>query len=871
MVGTIHITKLTLHSQSPNPGALMSSPPPVWILRSGGLDVNDAKAELKALAHHIDLFEVKDEIKKSARDRVRTQTYDSTDSGEEEVLECKSRASLGGMLLQLEWRMGSDQVAAVARAMAAYFGSEIPRMVNRAQSLGFVSHGGSGVEIAGLSNDDDSEDSDSDASLSILNSTSASVKSLNFHRLLQIIKNIVGTAAYTESMNEIMMDKASFGRGMAPSLTVMTRRCSCGAVRYFHTFCYKCGTSFDVKKELVAAMGVKLTQHPPQVDVLPVRAALKTKVAACAVRAADTFFEIAANDALFKKHSGYLCFLSRPLCLVLDKHSAKNNQSRYFRLTKKFMDANAKLTGNKTKLEKDEVGFISTMANVINGLHNVINLTDTDSELVRGLRSVRVVKQSPPTPSPEKTKHEPAAKGGLIDVLVPLEGPTALVDPPDADSVLRSQFFRESWLLRTPAPTDACATNDDTIGARESIPSAQTLADFVAQRPKISWGSKTKEPSERIRHNEGSVGGNEERVSGLCVSPAFGLEADSVVPRGFMQRLEDKPSEESSRLLAAEREDLEKLDLFLAECINYQEREGNELVQVMVEGMSNYQPHEYFGEFNPDVGLALPMSDQHCLRCHEDKGGKRCKKGRKNDDAGTKKDIDTCSKCGSQEFVRTIDYQQVLDGLLLPYIYRFTDERLAYQPPKESAARNRKKHKDFLPAVVRTFPVIRSYVNYPGEPEMSIFAFKHQCYFSTHVIYAFSDYGQYALNRQLFAEEFEFFVRNLEPCMTFLDPGQKSIQGDLEIVCEFVHCLKLLQYSPERDPELEPLMNKALKYILGKENQGGSVHWLPKGANSYDRYHAAYVAAVALEEFEFLTPGPKPGAGFRLPTILQWI
>lgn len=849
----------------------MGEVPPVWILRSGGLDVNDAKAELKSLAPHINLFEVKDEIQKSARDRVRTQTYDSTDS-DEEVLECKSRASLGGMLLQLEWRMGSDQVAAVARAMAAYFGSKIPRVVTRAQSLGFVGHGGSGEEIAGLSDDDDAEDPDSDASLSILNSTSASVKSLNFHRLLQIIKNIVGTAAYTESMNEIMMDKASFGRGMAPSLTAMTRRCSCGAVRYFHTFCYKCGTPFDVKKELVAAMGVKLTQHPPQVDVLQVRAGLKTKVAACAVRAADTFFEIAANDTIFKKHSGYLCFLSRPLCLVLDKHSAKNNQARYFRLTKKFMDVNAKLTGNKTKLKKDEVDFISTMANVINGLHNVVNLTDTDSELVKGLRTVRVVKRSPPTPV-ANMKPEPTAKGGLMDVLVPLEGTTALVDPPDADSVLRSQFFRESWLLRTPTPTDAWASNDDAIGHGDGLSSATTLASFADTSRKFKWGS-TELPSKWQKLDAGRrcEGGTQERIdSGLCVSSASGLGADSVGARGFIQRLQDKPSEESSRLLAAEREDLEKLDLFLAECINYQEHEGNELVQELVEGMSNYQPHEYFGEFNPDGGLALPMSDQHCLRCHEDKGGKKGKKAHKDDDTRPKKDIDTCSKCGSQEFVRTIDYQQMLDGLLLPYIYRYTDERLAYQPPKESAARNRKKHKDFLPALVRIFPVIRSYVNYPGEPEMSIYAFKQQCYFSTHVIYAFSDYGQYALNRQLFAEEFEFFVRNLEPCMTFFDPGQKSIQGDLEIVCEFVHCLKLLQYSPARDPELEPLMNKAFKYILDKENQGGSVHWLPKGANSYDRYHASYVAAVALEEFEFLTPGPKPGAGFRLPTILQWI
>jgi hypothetical protein len=157
---------------------------------------------------------------------------------------------------------------------------------------------------------------------------------------------------------------------------------------------------------------------------------------------------------------------------------------------------------------------------------------------------------------------------------------------------------------------------------------------------------------------------------------------------------------------------------------------------------------------------------------------------------------------------------------------------------------------------------VRSYVN--GSDGMGLSMFKHQCYCSTHVIYAFSDYGQFRLPRQLLAEEFEFMVRNIEWCMTFKDPTQAPLVGDLEVVCEFLHCLKLLGYTPEADPELEPLINNVYDYILKREKEL-SGKWSIKGASkSYDRYHTTFVAAISLEDYSHL-------AMATMPTILKWM
>jgi len=53
------------------------------------------------------------------------------------------------------------------------------------------------------------------------------------------------------------------------------------------------------------------------------------------------------------------------------------------------------------------------------------------------------------------------------------------------------------------------------------------------------------------------------------------------------------------------------------------------------------------------------------------------------------------------------------------------------------------------------------YFEVPGKKGViDLEAYKQQCYFVTHVIYAFSDWGQHPLRRQLFIEEFKFMVSN---------------------------------------------------------------------------------------------------------------
>ena len=56
-----------------------------------------------------------------------------------------------------------------------------------------------------------------------------------------------------------------------------------------------------------------------------------------------------------------------------------------------------------------------------------------------------------------------------------------------------------------------------------------------------------------------------------------------------------------------------------------------------------------------------------------------------------------------------------------------------------------------------------------------------------------SNWGAHQLPRAMFAEEFTMIVANLEQAMSL---------DDAEIVGEFLHCLRILGASPQRDPEL---------------------------------------------------------------------
>ena len=61
--------------------------------------------------------------------------------------------------------------------------------------------------------------------------------------------------------------------------------------------------------------------------------------------------------------------------------------------------------------------------------------------------------------------------------------------------------------------------------------------------------------------------------------------------------------------------------------------------------------------------------------------------------------------------------------------------------------------------MLQLLPIIRCY---SSKLDLDHRSFIWQCYFVTHVVYIFSDYGQHTLNRQIFAEEFRFIIVNLD-------------------------------------------------------------------------------------------------------------
>jgi hypothetical protein len=155
-----------------------------------------------------------------------------------------------------------------------------------------------------------------------------------------------------------------------------------------------------------------------------------------------------------------------------------------------------------------------------------------------------------------------------------------------------------------------------------------------------------------------------------------------------------------------------------------------------------------------------------------------------------------------------------------------------------------------LSSVLQYLPIVRSYqpVDVLGHN-----FYKLQCYFITHFIYVFSDWGHHRLRRELFAEEFNFIVANLHMVIRLKDS---------EIVGEFLQCLCILQFTPETDPELVPIFEAGKKFLIRAEaKQGNCGLWrthnapleerLTVSARIYDKYHSSYCASVGLIDYAF--------------------
>lgn len=171
---------------------------------------------------------------------------------------------------------------------------------------------------------------------------------------------------------------------------------------------------------------------------------------------------------------------------------------------------------------------------------------------------------------------------------------------------------------------------------------------------------------------------------------------------------------------------------------------------------------EFLG-FNPALGV-VPLSDEnYCNRC----GGQwkkgwphptavasqtvRAKKSAKNSPEGSTSNQTESKRCAYCHEVinRCIDYFALTGALGWLYVYLDSDFNF------EGCTIDR----DSVQEVVRLLPQVRCYqtINVLGET-----AFKTECYFVTHLIYTFSDWGQHPIQRALFAEEFSFIVQSMD-------------------------------------------------------------------------------------------------------------
>lgn len=162
----------------------------------------------------------------------------------------------------------------------------------------------------------------------------------------------------------------------------------------------------------------------------------------------------------------------------------------------------------------------------------------------------------------------------------------------------------------------------------------------------------------------------------------------------------------------------------------------------------------------------------------------------------------SCYVCSPKHpnVIRTnIDYSAMTSGLCWTYMCADLNIELNSNHPGEPTT------VDGLCNAVRLLSLVRSYQDIDGIGKNY---FEHQCYFVTHLIYCFSDWGQHSLSRSLFSEEFFFIVKNIR-LIIYIE--------HVELVGEFVQCLRILQYSPVNDPELVPLVEEAQYFLLHKE------------------------------------------------------
>jgi hypothetical protein len=139
-------------------------------------------------------------------------------------------------------------------------------------------------------------------------------------------------------------------------------------------------------------------------------------------------------------------------------------------------------------------------------------------------------------------------------------------------------------------------------------------------------------------------------------------------------------------------------------------------------------------------GHTVPITPTaHCGHC-----GTRKAKGKR------------CSSCNFP-LRRQVDYAELTDWLMYSYL-----AVVAFRLDTN----NDGEYVSIFQGLIRLLPIARCY---QSPDALGHDFFRHQCYFATHVVLLFSDYGQHAVVRCLCTTEWDFIVKYMDFAVDHLE------------------------------------------------------------------------------------------------------
>src|SRR4051812_30364635 len=111
---------------------------------------------------------------------------------------------------------------------------------------------------------------------------------------------------------------------------------------------------------------------------------------------------------------------------------------------------------------------------------------------------------------------------------------------------------------------------------------------------------------------------------------------------------------------------------------------------------------------------------------------------------------------------------------------------------------------------------------------------------ASHYVYVQSNWGCCCLRREFYVQEYELFASSLSEAIALNDP---------ELVGEFLHCLRILEYVPglAGNEELDVVFRTGVAYLIDTEKRYGlKGTFVSDGKPSYSKYHAAWTGIVGL-------------------------